>query len=387
MTLEHISKAPSIVTSGELSPIPTLSSDQEFSLPATTSALWHEAKIALQAGAGIEDVAEDNDRLALWPGGEEDVLAAPFDPMVDEGLDDADDSISLYLKEIGRIPLLSQQEEVALAHLMEQGNQAQTWLKENHGTPQEKDRLTQRIKDGEMARQHLVTANSRLVVSIAKKYIGRGVSFLDLIQEGNIGLLRAVEKFDYRLGFKFSTYATWWIRQAITRAIADQSRTIRIPVHMSERINNLRRVSHHLAQKMGREPTAEELAAEMNVPRRSVERLLRIAQHPLSLEMPLGNEEEASLADFVEDSHTLPPSDAAANKLLQERIADILSSLSPREGMVLQLRFGLRDGHPHTLEEVGHKFGVTRERIRQIEASALRKLRHPRCIRRLKGYL
>jgi len=387
MTLEHIPKAPPIVTGDELSPILMLSNDQEPPLPATTGALWHEARIALQADDGMEGLAEDNDELALWPGGEEDVLTAPLDPVADDGLDDADDSISLYLKEIGRIPLLSQQEEVALAHLMEQGNQAQAWLKENHSTPLEKDQLTQWIKAGEMARQHLVEANSRLVVSIAKKYIGRGVSFLDLIQEGNIGLLRAVEKFDHRLGFKFSTYATWWIRQAITRAIADQSRTIRIPVHMSERINNLRRVSHHLAQKMGREPTTEELATEMNVSRRSVERLLRIAQHPLSLEMPLGGEDEASLADFVEDNHTLPPGDAAVNKLLQERIADILSSLSPREGMVLQLRFGLRDGHPHTLEEVGHKFGVTRGRIRQIEASALRKLRHPRCIRRLKGYL
>ena len=336
---------------------------------------------------GVGFAVEESDAIAESNSLGEEYPVPSIEAKVDDVPDDVDNSVSLYLKEIGRIPLLSRREEVILASLMEQGNQAQAWLKQNHNIPEEKELLRQQIRAGEMARQHLAEANSRLVVSIAKKYVGRGVSFLDLIQEGNIGLLRAVEKFDHRRGYKFSTYATWWIRQAITRAIADQSRTIRVPIHMSERINNLRRVSHRLAQEMGREPTTEEVAAEMNTSRRTVERLICIAQHPLSLEMPLNDEENTSLADFIEDNHTLPPRDAATNKLLREQIDEILSSLSPREGMVIQLRFGLKDGQSHTLEEVGRKFGLTRERIRQIEAGALRKLRHPRRIRRLKGYL
>jgi RNA polymerase primary sigma factor len=345
----------------------------------------------------IKDSLIDTDRLALIvrQNGATDLSddlgeefpVFPTEDKTDDSIAGIDDSVSLYLKEIGHIPLLSQQEEVALATLIEQGNQAQAWLKQNHATPEEKELLAQRVRIGGMARLHLTRANFRLVVSIAKKYIGRGVPFQDLIQEGNIGLLRAVERFDYRRGCKFSTYATWWIRQAITRAIPDQRRTIRVPIHMNDRINNLRRVSHLMAQKLGREPTISELATELNISRRTVEHLIHIAQHPLSLEMTLGEEEDTCLADFVKDDHTPAPSDAAADKLLQEQVADVLSSLSPREGMVIRLRFGLRDGQSHTLEEVGQKFGVTRERIRQIEASALRKLRHPRRIRRLKDYL
>jgi RNA polymerase primary sigma factor len=300
---------------------------------------------------------------------------------------DLDDSVGLYLKEIGRVPLLTRQEEISLAALMERGLEARDRLNENHASPEEREQLMAQAQTGELARLRLAEANFRLVVSIAKRYNGRGISFQDLIQEGNIGLLRAVDKFDHRRGFKFSTYATWWIRQAITRAIADQGRTIRVPVHMGERISRLRRKSLFLAQKLGREPTMEELAAEMRAPRPEVERLLRIAQRPLSLEMPLSEEEDTSLGDLIEDESILLPDDAAIENALRQEINAALASLSPRETLVIRLRFGLKDGQPRTLEEVGHKFGVTRERIRQIEADALRKLRHPRRLRRLKDYL
>lgn len=370
----------------------------EVSLLDTQIPLWYKVQFIVRAGepekVETKFIVQDAE-LAVTEGNivaepnswREEEGGATLKAVADDEIGDVDDSISLYLREIGRIPLLNQPEEVALATLMERGNQAGTWLKQNHVTVEEKERLTGQIRAGEMARQHLIEANFRLVVSIAKKYTGRGVSFLDLVQEGNIGLLRAVEKFDYRRGFKFSTYATWWIRQAITRAVADQSRTIRVPVHMGERINNLHRVSHRLAQEMGREPTTEELAAEMQSSRRAVERIIRIAQHPLSLEMPLTDEEDTNLADLIEDSHSPEPSDVVTRQVLQEQIVKVLSSLSPREDMVLQLRFGLKDGQTRTLEEVGRKFGVTRERIRQIEAGALRKLRHPRRTRRLKDYL
>lgn len=271
------------------------------------------------------------------------------------------DPVRMYLREIGKIPLLTPEEEVELAKRVEEGD------------PE--------------AKAKLIEANLRLVVSIAKKYIGRGMLFLDLIQEGNLGLIRAVEKFDYRKGFKFSTYATWWIRQAITRAIADQARTIRIPVHMVETINKLIRVSRQLVQQLGREPTAEEIAAEMGIAPEKVEEIHRIAQEPVSLETPIGEEEDSELGDFLEDKDIPSPEEAAAQQLLREQLEEMLEELTDREREVLRLRFGLEDGHPYTLEEVGRRFGVTRERIRQIEAKALRKLRHPSRSKKLRDYL
>ena len=276
-----------------------------------------------------------------------------------------DDPVKIYLKEIGRVPLLTSEEEIQLAEKMSSGNE----------------------KDAKKARKRLAEANLRLVVSIAKKYVGRGMSFLDLIQEGNMGLIKAVEKFDYTKGFKFSTYATWWIRQAITRAIADQARTIRIPVHMVETINKLIRVSRQLLQELGREPTPEEIAEEMNMPVERVREILKISQEPVSLETPIGEEEDSHLGDFIQDDNVPVPADAAAFTLLKEQLVEVLSTLTEREQKVLRLRFGLDDGRARTLEEVGKEFSVTRERIRQIEAKALRKLRHPSRSRKLKDYL
>lgn len=298
-----------------------------------------------------------------------------------------DDTVSLYLKEISRIPLLRAEQEVEYAKAMEVGKRARYQLNRSSHSARERARLETNVRAGELARQKLIKANFRLVVSIAKKYIGRGVSFLDLIQEGNIGLIRAVEKFDYKRGYKFSTYATWWIRQAITRAIADQGRTIRVPVHMCERINKLTRVSRQLVQELGREPSPDEIAKELGTTPKKVERIIKISQRPLSLEMPVGEEQDSHLGDFIPDESTPGPTDAASHQLLREQMEEILTSLSPREGRVLQLRFGLKDGKSHTLEEVGKKFGVTRERIRQIEAKALRKLRHPSRSRKLRDYL
>ena len=272
-----------------------------------------------------------------------------------------DDPVRMYLKEIGKVPLLTAEEEKKLAIRMGQGD--------------------------ETAKQKLAEANLRLVVSIAKRYVGRGMLFLDLIQEGNLGLIKAVEKFDYTKGYKFSTYATWWIRQAITRAIADQARTIRIPVHMVETINKLVRVSRQLLQEYGRDPLPEELAREMNIPEEKVREILKIAQEPVSLETPIGEEEDSHLGDFIEDEEALAPAEAASFFLLREQLEDVLGTLTPREKKVLQLRFGLEDGRSRTLEEVGQVFNVTRERIRQIEAKALRKLRHPSRSKKLKDYL
>ncbi len=290
-----------------------------------------------------------------------------------------DDPVRMYLREIGRVPLLSAAEEVALARRMERGNQEK--LK-----PQAQ-RNRRLVFEGEEAQRRLAEANLRLVVSVAKKYIGRGMSLLDLIQEGNIGLLRAVEKFDYTKGYKFSTYATWWIRQAITRAIADQARTIRIPVHMVETINRLIRTSRRLLQEMGREPTCEEIAIEMQISPEKVREIIKVSQEPVSLETPVGEEDDSHLGDFIEDHSAPAPADAANHQLLKEQVEDVLTALSDRERKVLQLRFGLDDGRSRTLEEVGREFKVTRERIRQIEAKALRKLRQPSRARRLKDYL
>ncbi|MCZ0938478.1 MAG: RNA polymerase sigma factor RpoD [Caldilineaceae bacterium] len=298
-----------------------------------------------------------------------------------------DDSISLYLKEIGRVPLLTAAEEVDLAKRMEAGRDSRHRLNQEHVEWEEREHLLWLVRDGRSAQEHLIKANSRLVVSVAKKYVGRGVPFLDLIQEGNIGLIRAVKKFDYCRGYKFSTYATWWIRQAVTRAIADQGRTIRVPVHMYEQINRLTRTSRQLVQELGRDPTTEEIAEELGVTPRKVEHIMRVSQRPLSLEMPVGEEEDSYLGDFIEDEDADSPQDSAGRQILREVIDEIFQSLTPREVRILQLRFGLVDGYNYTLEEVGRKFGVTRERIRQIEAQALSRLRHPSRSRRLRDYL
>jgi RNA polymerase primary sigma factor len=288
-----------------------------------------------------------------------------------------DDPVRMYLKEIGRVPLLSMEDERTLAMAIETGElEAQ-----KNGSSR-----NQLIESGFEAKRKLTEANLRLVVSIAKKYVGRGMLFLDLIQEGNLGLIRAVEKFDYRKGYKFSTYATWWIRQAITRALADQARTIRIPVHMVETINRLIKISRQLLQELGREPTAEEIANEMGLTPEKVREVIKISQEPISLETPIGEEEDSHLGDFIEDQEAVAPAEAASVMLLKEKMADVLKNLTERERKVLVLRFGLEDGHQRTLEEVGQEFGVTRERIRQIEAKALRKLRHPSRGKALKDY-
>jgi len=298
------------------------------------------------------------------------------------------DPVRMYLKEIGKVPLLTAKEEVELAKKIEAGEMAARKLEENSGLPRaEIRRLNRLVEGGSVAKRKLVEANLRLVVSIAKRYVGRGMLFLDLIQEGNLGLIRAVEKFDYRKGYKFSTYATWWIRQAITRAIADQARTIRIPVHMVETINKLIRVQRQLLQDLGREPTPEEIARGMDLSPEKVREILKISQEPVSLETPIGEEEDSQLGDFIEDQEAEVPADAASFSLLQEQLREVLDTLSERERKVIELRFGLIDGHPRTLEEVGRVFGVTRERIRQIESKTLSKLRHPSRSAKLKDYL
>ena len=301
-----------------------------------------------------------DDEMLLDVDDEDEIEVEKIDLSVPDGVS-IEDPVRMYLKEIGKVPLLSAEEEIELAKRMELGDQE--------------------------AKKRLAEANLRLVVSIAKRYVGRGMLFLDLIQEGNLGLIKAVEKFDYRKGYKFSTYATWWIRQAITRAIADQARTIRIPVHMVETINKLIRVSRQLLQELGREPTPEEIAAEMNMPVERVREILKISQEPVSLETPIGEEEDSHLGDFIQDDNVPVPADAAAFTLLKEQLEEVLGTLTEREQKVLTLRFGLEDGRARTLEEVGKELNVTRERIRQIEAKALRKLRHPSRSRKLKDYL
>ncbi|HHY38208.1 MAG TPA: RNA polymerase sigma factor RpoD [Clostridia bacterium] len=322
---------------------------QERQEPAMEESDQDGARVGAPDEGPAEDVSRD--------GGEE---AEEIDLSIPEGIA-LDDPVRMYLKEIGKVPLLTAEEEVELAKRIEAGD--------------------------EEAKRRLTEANLRLVVSIAKKYVGRGMLFLDLIQEGNLGLIKAVEKFDYRKGYKFSTYATWWIRQAITRAIADQARTIRIPVHMVETINRLIRVSRQLLQELGREPMPEEIAEEMDIPVERVREIMKIAQEPVSLETPIGEEEDSHLGDFIEDEEAPAPAEAASFLLLKEQLEEVLDSLTPREQKVLRLRFGLDDGRARTLEEVGQVFGVTRERIRQIEAKALRKLRHPSRSKKLKDYL
>lgn len=329
---------------------------------------------------------------------EDEVEVEKIDLSVPEGVS-VEDPVRMYLKEIGKVPLLSADEEIELAQNMEDGAVATEKINVLKGrldgaSEEEKAEIKEEIKTlqrdvdkGADAKKRLAEANLRLVVSIAKRYVGRGMLFLDLIQEGNLGLIKAVEKFDYKKGYKFSTYATWWIRQAITRAIADQARTIRIPVHMVETINKLIRVSRQLLQELGREPSPEEIAKEMNMPVERVREILKISQEPVSLETPIGEEEDSHLGDFIKDDNVPVPADAAAFTLLKEQLEEVLGTLTEREQNVLTLRFGLEDGRARTLEEVGKEFNVTRERIRQIEAKALRKLRHPSRSRKLKDYL
>jgi RNA polymerase primary sigma factor len=300
---------------------------------------------------------------------------------------DTDDTIGLYLKEVGRVPLLNAIEEVELAQRIEHGRLAREELARGNSSPRRRKDLQYLIEDGWAAREHLITANSRLVISVAKKYMGRGVPFLDLIQEGNIGLIRAAKKFDYRRGHKFSTYATWWIRQAVTRAIADQGRTIRVPVHMGDQINKLLRVQHQLTQRLGRDPSVEELATALEVTPQKVENMIQVARRPLSLETPTDDEEDSVLGDFIQDEEVPAPDETATYNLLREHLDTVLDSLPPREVRILQLRYGLLDGQAYTLEEVGRKMGVTRERVRQIEAQALSRLRHPAIRRKLREYL
>ncbi|MDE7220567.1 MAG: RNA polymerase sigma factor RpoD [Oscillospiraceae bacterium] len=357
----------------------------------------------------MEKIYDSLESLSIEIGSEEDILPEmpdDMDPPLDEIVDieeeelvdpntlvdsfAIDDPVRMYLKEIGKVSLLTPEEEIDLAQKMSAGSLAQEQLdeaEESGFSPEDLAQLKKLVKEGDRAKQKLAEANLRLVVSIAKRYVGRGMLFLDLIQEGNLGLIKAVEKFDYTKGYKFSTYATWWIRQAITRAIADQARTIRIPVHMVETINKVIRVSRQLLQELGHDPSPEEISEEMNMPVDKVREILKIAQEPVSLETPIGEEEDSHLGDFIPDEGASEPSEAASFTLLKEQLVDVLSTLTPREEKVLKLRFGIEDGRTRTLEEVGKEFNVTRERIRQIEAKALRKLRHPSRSKKLKDFL
>jgi RNA polymerase primary sigma factor len=346
--------------------------------------------ILVQAGIEIVEAdVDDREELFAALANERGRRMQPLDLATADG----HDPISLYLREIGSIPLLTGEDEQALARGYEAGRKATERLVEAdlNGSapfsPEERSSLERVREDGERARIKLIQANSRLVVHIAKKYKDNGVPFMDLIQEGNLGLIRAVEKFDYRKGFKFSTYATWWIRQAVTRAIADQARTIRVPVHMSEQIAKLTAVTRRLEQELGRQPNLEELAREMDMTPRRIERIREVAQRPLSLEMKIGEEQDSELGDFIPDEDTPEPTEQAGREMLREELESVLGSLTPREAQVLELRYGLVDGTQHTLEEVGERFGVTRERIRQIETKAIRRLRHPTRSKKLRDYL
>ncbi len=332
----------------------------------------------------LDDEEPDPEELKAQPPVEEDEDLIP-QALQGEGID----AVGLYLKEMSRVPLLSTEEEVSISKRIEAGRKADRKLAKLNGhTPaKEKAALKSLIEDGQHARDHLIQANTRLVVSIAKKYLGRGVPFLDLIQEGNLGLMKAVKKYDYRRGFRFSTYATWWIRQTITRSIADQGRTIRVPVHMIDRIRLLYKTARRLEQDLGRPPQVDELADALDVDERKVQWMLKVSWLPLSLESPIGDDDDSELGMFVEDSKSPSPSQAALQNLLTDKVEEILGTLSPREARILRLRFGLENGRAYTLEEVGEKFGLTRERIRQIEGKALRRLRHPMRARQLREYL
>ncbi len=335
---------------------------------------------------GVDILDHEND---LQIQEEEQIPTSDFDTFIDLERISTDDTVGLYLKEMSRVPLLCVEEEMDLARRIEVGRASKKEIVTHCGkvTPNRRHELDALIQDGVLAREHLIKANTRLVVSVAKKYIGRGVPFLDLIQEGNLGLMKAVEKYDYHRGFRFSTYATWWIRQTITRSIADQGRTIRVPVHMIDRIRQLYKMTHEMEQRLGRVPTVDELADELGLSMRKVQWMLRVSWLPLSLESPVGDEEDSELGMFVEDEITPTPIQSAYRNMLQEKVDEVLGTLSPREARILRLRFGLDNGRTYTLEEVGQKFGLTRERIRQIEGKALRRLRHPRRARQLKDYL
>jgi RNA polymerase primary sigma factor len=338
--------------------------------------------------AGVE-VYDDGDEDVEEPEGDIEIGGYELDE--DDEFDlsqvSTSDSVGLYLKEMSQVPLLTNEEEIRLAKAIEAGREAYDNLRNDGLDPQKNELLKREIEQGRLSREHLIKANTRLVVSIAKKYMGRGVPFLDLIQEGNVGLMKAVKKFDYTRGCRFSTYATWWIRQTITRSIADQGRTIRVPVHMSDRIRRLYKAARLLEQEYGRQPTPEEMAEELDMDPRKVQWMLRVSWRPLSLERPVGEEEDSELGNFIEDDITPTPTQSAYQQLLSEKIEEMLSTLSPREARILRLRFGLVNGRSHTLEEVGRKFGLTRERIRQIEGQALRRLRHPFRSRQLQDYL
>lgn len=353
--------------------------DDNFEQIERIMAALDEAGVRLQDGSAEDD---DDGDLGLFDDDEED------DEEGEEG-QSTDDSIALYLREMARVPLLSTEEEVALARRMERAERAVARLKAPSArrTQEGESRLRANIEDGRLAREHLIKANTRLVVSIAKKYMGRGVHFLDLIQEGNLGLMKAVEKFNYKLGFRFSTYATWWIRQTITRAIADQARTIRVPVHMNDRIRQLYKVTHELEQSLGRKPTPAEIATEMGLDPSKIEWMQTVSWRPLSLEQPVGEEEDSEFGSLIEDETEPSPSQTVIEALLREKVEQVLSTLTPREQRIIRLRFGLVNGKSYTLEEVGQKFGLTRERIRQIENRALRRLRHPLRSRELRDYL
>jgi RNA polymerase primary sigma factor len=348
--------------------------------------LLDELNIEIVEGPSAESLRDMEDEGRAQFGEKEETLDKDMELA---GKTLTNDPVRMYLKEIGKVPLLTGPQEVDLAKKIEAGEEASAKLREIGGKPSREELRALRRQEsvGQEAKRKLVEANLRLVVSIAKRYVGRGMLFLDLIQEGNLGLIRAVEKFDFRKGYKFSTYATWWIRQAITRAIADQARTIRIPVHMVETINKLIRVQRQLLQELGREPTPEEIAGQMELTPEKVREIIKVSQEPVSLETPIGEEEDSHLGDFIEDSDAIVPIDAASFILLQEQLEDVLNSLNEREKEVIRLRFGLTDGHPRTLEEVGREFGVTRERIRQIESKTLAKLRHPTRSAKLRDYL